>query len=227
MICNFCGHESEVMKPIGLDVPVLKDVIGAGRRSAGCTLCGSSDRERLVWHVLESTIKYGHTTFKILHIAPESRIKNKIIISRCFAIGKNYICGDLINFGKGVEKIDITNINYPENYFDMIICNHVLEHIPEDIKAMKELYRVLKYEGRAILQVPIRITGPTYENNLITTEEDKLIHFGQKDHVRIYGNDYIDRLKLSGFDVKIITAEQRPNVHLGLNPKENLYLCLK
>jgi SAM-dependent methyltransferase len=221
MTCNICDKQITELKYTGSDLPVLKDVIGGGRRKAVCNHCGSSDRERLVWYGLKRLNKFI-VGCEILHIAPEKRIKEKILLDEKYTLGENYICGDLINFGKGVEKIDLANINYPDNSFDIVICNHVLEHIPNDIQAMREIYRVLKVGGHAILQVPIREVERTIENEA-KTDKKRLELYGQIDHVRIYGQDYFDRLLSVGFRIGKIT----PDKNHAFNPKEKLFVCLK
>ena len=103
----------------------------------------------------------------------------------------DYLSADL-NSPSAMVKMDITNIKYEDNSFDVIICNHVLEHIPDDRKAMSELYRVLKPGGWAILQVPISLLlNKTYEDPTVTTPEEREKVFGQSDHVRIYAKDYV------------------------------------
>jgi SAM-dependent methyltransferase len=142
---------------------------------------------------------FDQTDGKILHVAAEpcfeKRFKN--------IFGKNYITADLYN-PDSMVKMDVTDIRYPDESFDIIICNHVLEHVPDDIKAMGEFYRVLKKNGWAVLLVPIADMDKTYEDFSITTETGRLKAFGQGDHVRKYGRDYIDRLKFVGFNVTVI-----------------------
>jgi predicted SAM-dependent methyltransferase len=121
----------------------------------------------------------------------------------------DYVTADLLAPDVMV-KMDLTDIPFPDGAFDAIICNHVLEHIIDDRKAMSELYRVLKPSGWAILQVPISLTlESTYEDFSITTEKGREDAFGQGDHVRIYGKDYKTRLQQTGFKVDIFdwTAE--------------------
>ena len=126
-----------------------------------------------------------------------------------------------------VQHMDITALPFPDGQFDWVICNHVLEHIEEDQKAMSELYRVLKPGGCALLQVPIsRKLEITYEDFNIQSPEEREKHFGQNDHVRVYGNDYPKRLKSAGFEVEEIipTPSQKK---FGLNPKEVVFICNK
>ena len=120
---------------------------------------------------------------KLLHIAPEKNLQKILKASTKI----NYISGDL-NPLVTDRKIDITDISFGNDYFDFIICNHVLEHIQDDRKAMSELFRILKPGGEAILQVPIsKYNKETFEDISITTLEERKKYFGLKKHMRIYG----------------------------------------
>jgi len=134
---------------------------------------------------------------KLLHVAPEPALS--AYIEQHSNI--DYLTAD-IDLKSVMVKMDITEINYPDRSFDVIICNHVLEHIIDDRKAMNELYRVLKPGGWGILQVPMSISlDSTYEDFSITDPSEREQVFGQLDHVRIYAMDFVDRLKQSGFQV--------------------------
>ncbi len=123
--------------------------------------------------------------------------------------------------------MDVTKLPFPKDEFDWIICNHVLEHIEEDRAAMKELYRVLKPGGCALLQVPIsRKLEKTYEDNLTQSPNDREKYFGQSDHVRVYGKDYSERLIQAGFEVQEIPTTTQ-SFRYGLNPKEVIFCCHK
>jgi len=230
-ICPLCNYSAKDLFPIGLDFPVLKEkqVIGGGRRYGGCYCCRSTERERLIYAYLKDKIDLFNPdkNKKILHIAPEKSL-SKILFDFGF---KDYVCGDLFTEGyiypKYVKNINVLNIPYDNDTFDLIICNHVLEHIPEDVAAMKELRRVLKNEGQAILQVPIsNISESTFEDFSITNPKDREIIFGQFDHVRIYGLDYIERLAQSGFKVSRINIANEYQKY-GLNKDEDLFVCEK
>lgn len=202
--CPICNGVFNSFLPTGFRYSIIKEknIIGAGyRENAICPRCLSVDRERLVFLYL---MKYESSLFKnktkLLHIAPEKTL-NKVFL-QCENI--DYISADL-NHPRAKIKMDITNINYDENTFDCIICNHVLEHIPDDKKAMKELFRVLNNGGFGVLQVPISYAIKETEEDLtITTDEERIKRYGQRDHVRLYGNDYFDRLQSVGFKVHII-----------------------
>jgi len=131
-------------------------------------------------------------------------------------------------------NMDITDIQYSADSFDAVICNHVLEHIPNDRVAMKELHRVLRPDGWALLQVPISLNSETtYEDASITTPDGRERAFGQADHVRIYARDYVDRLRGAGFGVEVFDwRTQRGHFggsenRFGLNGDERVFLAHK
>ena len=161
--------------------------------TAVCPICGALERHRLFLVYLKQETDIFTKNLKFLYIAPNYALQ------RIFKNSTNlkYISGDL-NSSIAMIKLDITNIHFNDNFFDVILCFHVLEHISDDFLAMKELFRVLKPKGWAILQVPIDY------NRKKTLESPKITRvFGQKDHVRIYGTDYKDRLEKVGFIVKL------------------------
>ena len=198
--CPVCKSNVKFWKPLGYDLAVIteKQIVGGGRRLAMCPVCDSSDRIRLLYLFLKNKTNIFSEKIRLLHIAPEPSLE--FIFKHQDNIG--YLTTDM-DPEMVMEQMDITNIQYPENKFDAIICNHVLEHIPDDHKAMTELYRVLNPGGWAILQVPFsKILDKTFEDPSVTTPEEREQIFGQTDHVRIYGKDYADRLRQSGFQVE-------------------------
>jgi ubiquinone/menaquinone biosynthesis C-methylase UbiE len=163
------------------------------------------------------------TQYRMLHLAPEDCFVSKF---RQYS-SIEYLTADLNN--PAMLKMDITDIQYPDNYFDIILCSHVLEHIPDDEKAMRELSRVLNPGGWAILQVPI-LVEKTFEDPAITDPLEREEKFGQSDHVRIYGLDYRQRLEKSGFLVDIVPFlddfSSRDRLKYGLNiQKDDIYYC--
>lgn len=228
--CPVCDSNIRLWKPLGYNLPVIteKQIVGGGYRLAQCPVCDSSDRIRLLFLFLKNKTNIYRDNIKLLHIAPEPPLE--YIFKHQNNI--DYLTADM-NPEMVMEKMDITNIQYPENSFDAIICNHVLEHIPEDHKAMSELYRLLKLGGWAILQVPFsKILEKTFEDSSIITPEDRERIFGQTDHVRIYGKDYANRLRKAGFEVEEYnwTKDQElenPNNYLGLNEDEVVFFAGK
>ena len=157
----------------------------------------SLERHRLLWLYLKEKTKFFSTPQKVLHIAPEQ------CFLKLFKKQKNldYITADLYSPIADV-KADICDLPFEDNSFDVVFCNHVLEHIEDDKKAMNELYRVLKKGGFGIFQIPQDLNREeTYEDFSIVSPEERALHFGQYDHVRVYGKDYFDRLRNVGFTV--------------------------
>ena len=157
----------------------------------------SLERHRLLWLYLNNETNFFSKTLKVLHIAPEQCFYN--LFKNLKNI--NYTTFDL-NSPLADIKGDICNLPFKENSFDFILCNHVLEHINDDNKAMKELYRVLNKNGTAILQVPInQKSSKTFEDSSIVYKKQRIEKFGQYDHIRLYGLDYFKKLESFGFKV--------------------------
>lgn len=178
----------------------------------------------------EHTQSWSFSGKRILHFAPEIMIHNYIISDG----PGDYCCvdfdPDLYGEIQGVKFCDITDIAYPDNHFDFFLANHVLEHIPDDRKAMAEINRVLKPGGRAILLVPISLKlEQTYEDPDVKTPKDRKKYFGQSDHVRVYGQDYKNRLEAANFsvDVNQFAKHYSKAALYGLNPKEMIYIATK
>lgn len=160
----------------------------------------SLERHRLFWLYLKNETTFFKKNHKVLHFAPEQAFYKHFLNLKNI----NYTTTDL-NSPIADVKADICNLPFEDNSFDFIICNHVLEHIPDDHKAMKELYRVLSFGGTAIIQVPYDVTRSTsYEDNSITDPKERAKIFGQYDHVRIYGMDYFNKLENVGFQVEAV-----------------------
>lgn len=187
----------------------------------------SLERHRLLWLYLQNETDFFTVHKKVLHMAPEQCFLKK------FKQQKNleYITADLYSPIADV-KADICNLPFENNSFDVVFCNHVLEHIHDDTKAMKELYRVLKPNGIGIFQIPQdlnRVT--TFEDDSITDPKERAKIFGQYDHVRVYGRDYFDKLRSIGFNVEEIdyTKKITPEMieRFCLSKGEILPVCSK
>ena len=162
----------------------------------------SLERHRLLWLWLKNETDFFTTTTKrkLLHFAPEQAFH------KIFKNQKNldYTTTDLLSPLADV-KADICNLPFADNSFDLIFCNHVLEHIPDDTKAMQEIFRVLNYGGMAILQIPQDLNrDKTFSDNSIIDQKQRAVIFGQYDHVRIYGLDYFNKLRSIGFRVNAV-----------------------
>ncbi len=157
----------------------------------------SLERHRLLWLYLNEETNFFRDKLKVLHIAPEQAFYKRFKQMS----NLHYVTADLHSPLADV-KADITKLPFSDNEFDVIFCNHVLEHIPDDTKAMNELYRVLKKGGWGIFQVPLdRTREKTYEDFSISDPKERTVHFGQYDHVRVYGQDYFSKLEKAGFTV--------------------------
>lgn len=119
------------------------------------------------------------------------------------SIGRGFLTADLLS-NRAMVRMDVTDIQYPSDHFDVIFCSHVLEHVQDDKRAIRELSRVLNPAGWAILMVPIK-AEVTIEDSSVTAPEERKRNFGQEDHVRIYGKDFVDRVRKNGFDVTAIS----------------------
>ena len=158
----------------------------------------SLERHRLLWLYLKNETNFFSEQLKVLHFAPEQCFLKR------FRNLKNldYTTTDLLSPIADV-KADICDLPFEDNSYDVILCNHVLEHIPDDTKAMQELYRVMKPGGYGIFQIPQDLNREiTFEDNTITDKAERAKIFGQYDHVRIYGRDYFDKLRTIGFRVE-------------------------
>jgi SAM-dependent methyltransferase len=163
---------------------------------------------------------------RMLHVAPETQL------CRIFEgiPSVDYVSADLLS-PKAMVKMDITDIHYPDESFDVIYCSHVLEHVSDDRKALRELNRVLRIGGWAILQVPTP-TGPvTHEDPTVTSPTERERQFGQLDHLRRYGFDYKDRLAEAGFAVHVDgfvrDLDEATVVRCGLDRDEDVYCCAR
>ena len=223
--CTVCNAEYAMFGPYGTKQ----------RKNALCFNCGSLERHRLLWMFMErKTDLPSGKKIRLLHFAPEKCFFKKFTSLSNIEYFPCDLFPEIFKFDKTgkIQKIDITAIPHSDNYFDVILCNHVLEHIPDDRRAMRELHRVMAKGGWGIFQVPIDYNREkTYEDFSITSPEERAIAFGQIDHVRWYGQDYKERLKSVGFDVdendyvrKFSAAEV---ARFGFNSGEMIYHCNK
>jgi len=158
----------------------------------------SLERHRLLWLYLKNETKFFNVPLELLHFAPEQAFYNRFKKLD----NLDYTTTDL-NSPLADVKADICNLPFSDSSFDVILCNHVLEHIPNDTKAMQELYRVLKPGGWGIFQIPQDLKRETtFEDDTIIDKKERASIFGQYDHVRIYGRDYFDKLRSIGFTVE-------------------------
>jgi SAM-dependent methyltransferase len=191
-----------------------------------CPRCNAKSRHRRDWLFLENFTDLFNDDLHLLHVSP------KFSLSRRFVKMPNisYVGIDLHERPNTSIKADISGIPIRSATFDALLCIHVLEHVQDDLRAISELWRVLKPGGWAVVSVPIRLDQKTYEDPRITEPEERRRHFGEEQHVRIYGHDFLVRLEAAGFEVQLDLAEDvdpATNEKYGLLADENVFFCTK
>lgn len=212
--CPLCGWQGDEFRPR----------LNPRKPSADsqCPKCRSLERHRFGYFALRDRIKSAKDT---LHFAPEKPIEKWLR-----GLSAKYLSCD-IEPGQAMDVEDITNLSYQSDRFDFIWCSNVLEHVPDDKKAMSEMRRVLNKSGTCAVAVPIW-KRKTYEDFSITSPEERYKNFGQRDHVRLYGFDIQDRLRDAGFNVEMITSRDFDPMYVGRHGLDHLttaelFLCTK
>lgn len=205
--CNACGHKGDFH---AFGFPPRYDAL--------CPACNSMERHRFL--LLSIARRDLDLKEPILHFAPEAIIERQW--RKQFS---DYKTADL-TFESDV-RLNLEKIELPDNSQQTIVCSHVLEHV-DDAKALPEMFRILKPGGQAILMVPV-IEGwvDTYENPTVHTEEDRLLHFNQKDHVRYYGREFRDRVKSAGFELSELGTTPEDCRKYGLMRGEVIFIGTK
>jgi len=204
--CNLCGSK-------------LKDFIIV-RENKLCPRCGSMPRTRRLWKIINDDLLIPG--MKVLDFSPSRSIYRKLKKQNI-----NYLSSDLSGDFLAEVTYDIQNIDSKNEEFDLIICFHILEHIENDTKAMKELHRILKNDGICLIQTPFK-EGEIYEDYTIKDPLRRLEHFGQEDHVRVYSVDgLISRLTNVGFKVERKDYIELPDNYFGMNETETILFCRK
>jgi hypothetical protein len=185
-----------------------------------CPRCESGPRQRFMFLFFTEHLDLANYK-NFLHFAPESCLSRALR-----ARAPNYLTADIDMPGADLQ-LDIENIELEDSYADLILCSHVLEHV-DDHKAMRELFRILRPGGALVVLVPF-VAGWTnsYENSAIVKPQERLLHFGQEDHVRYYGQDLVSRLKDAGFSVERVTNTPAEVIKYGLSRGEQIFLCRK
>jgi len=229
--CTFCRWQFRRLRPAGFDYPVLreKQVTGASfHLNDVCPKCMSNSRERLLHLFLQNKTDLFDPPKTLLHVAPEPNLGKLLSTTD----GITYVSADLLEPDVNAH-IDIMKMPFLDGTFDVILCNHVLEHVSDDRIAMNELYRILKPGGWAVLQVPIaKALTTTFEDPTAATDQRRIELFGQRDHVRLYAEgDYVNRLSAVGFRVNSESyCKQIPESHVrrhALIPDELIFVCNK
>lgn len=202
--CPICGRRGRKFLPYGYVT---------SREDALCPRCLSLERHRMIWLWMERSTEMFASRPKLLHIAPEVSLMR--YFKRLYRGTDRYITADLESPLADIH-FDVQSIPMEDASVDVVICNHLLEHVEDDARAMAELYRIMRPGGWGIMVVPEdRGRATTFEDDSITDPEERTRIFGQYDHRRIYGRDYDDRLRAAGFEVcripfaESLSAEER------------------
>lgn len=216
--CCLCNKKFITFLPAGDEM----------RAHARCPGCYAIDRHRQLWLTIAPILENVTKPVRLLHIAPEKPLAARLRKMK-------HVQYDAIDkFEKGyhypgsVRNMDLTALSFADNAFDIFLCSHVLEHIQDDKKAMQELYRVLKPGGEGFIMVPyFPELDATYEDASILTPEQRKIKFGQHDHVRKYGADLVQKLNAIGFEVEVLSIENKyigaEKIRLGLMHAEPVF----
>lgn len=236
--CPYCQHSFRKMLADGEKLSVIDkyQIIGAGfRENCTCPRCYAKDRDRLIYLYLEKKTNIFTQSLRLLHIAPEAWLKElfQSLPNIHYTNGVKDAESMGYYYDRRTRDLDITDLEMKDNFYDVVICNHVLEHIIDDRKAMQEIFRVLKPGGWAILQIPYsEVLENTFEDKSILSPTERKMTFGQFDHVRIYGKDYSERLTNVGFRVerynpKNESLEPDSLLKYALNKDEDLFIAHK
>jgi hypothetical protein len=195
------------------------------RATRVCPRCGAQERHRALWlYMRERTDLFSRPQLSILHWAPEYALQRSLSALPNAA----YVSADLEG-DEALQHMDMTDVPFKDGAFDLVVCVHVLEHVGDDRQAIREMVRVLKPGGMALLLVPIVLEQPTREDPSITTPEARREAYWQEDHLRLYGGDFPERLEEEGFEVTVDgwvrTLDQATLERYGLFPLEDVYVA--
>lgn len=206
-VCHYSGRF------YAYELPLTPDVL--------CPNCLSLERHRAL--AILAADERLLVDKDVLHFAPEPGISAFVTNQR----PRSYKTADFMKPNVDL-KLDLQAIDLPDRSFDLVICCHVLEHVPDDRKALRELRRILRPQGFVLLMVPI-VEGAeqTYENPSIVSEADRLIHFGQEDHLRWYGRDLRDRIRDAGFSLREWESRDPHVLRNGLRRGERVFICAR
>ncbi len=195
----------------------MSQFIKHGEKERLCPRCGSRARTRRLFSLMPDDLAGK----KLLHFSPPRSLDKKLKEIK----GLEYVSSDYVGEFKAMKNLNIESIDEPNSSYDLVICYHVLEHIEKDQQAMSELYRILRPGGKAIIQTPFK-EGAIYEDPSIESEEERLKHFGQKDHVRIYSSQgLIERLQKTGFNNELLKFEEHPQNRNGFAEREKVIIA--
>lgn len=230
--CVACGSKLHFFLPFfggaqaAPPVSTILDVIGSDLQCYACPKCESNDRERhLILFCQRTIVSQFIPNSTILHFAPERRFSNYI----AGLSPRGHVKADLYPSALDVKKVDMLNMEFPDHAFDLVIANHVLEHVADNGKALSEIRRVLRPGGLAILQTPYSaMLSNTFEDEGIQSHSAREFAYGQDDHVRLFGSDIFSRFVKAGFISRVTSHESAladidPDIY-GVNPREPFFL---
>jgi SAM-dependent methyltransferase len=233
--CSLCNSRVRAFLPYrggwaGVP-PLLRelDIVGSDVENFSCPVCDSHDRERHLYLYLQASgLMERLSGLRILHFAPERHLSQRIAALKPV----DYVKADLYPTDASIARVDLMDIGFADARFDLVIANHVLEHVGDDRRALRELARVLAPSGHAILQTPFaRGLRHCFEDEGITSSRARLHAYGQEDHVRLFGADIFDRFAQSGLHSLVKDHRQLlPQVDArlaGVNAMEPFFLFQK
>lgn len=237
VFCPVCSVEFSSFAPVYRWAPSDKgDQLVLVAESGRCPNCDSLERHRLLWKFLhQKTNLFSGDNITLMEVAPEMPFFNLFRQSPGISYYPFDINPDQEKYSRFAERIleaDICKLAFDDNFFDVILCCHVMEHVEDDIAAMKQLFRVLKSGGWAVIQSPVYYQEEkTFEDPSVSSPEERERLFGQSDHQRKYGRDYPNRLGNAGFVVHETDFQksfvQEEIIRFGFDPYEKIYLCIK
>ncbi|MDH3224487.1 MAG: methyltransferase domain-containing protein [Gemmatimonadota bacterium] len=216
--CPCCGWSLRAFTHGGTSLRV--------RENGYCPRCNAKARHRRDWLFLREHTNLFTDPIRLLHVSPKYALARRLV--RVQSI--DFVSVDIAHRPYVTHRADVTDLPFDTCSFDAVICIHVLEHIPDDRKALKELHRVLKPGGWAVITVPIDFSRPTHEDPAIVSPEERRRLFGEEQHVRAYGCDFAHRLSQAGFQVSVHAGAdlgQETKDRYGLLDDENVFYCIR
>ncbi len=217
-VCPCCGWKLRAFTHGGTSLKI--------RPCGYCPRCNSKARHRRDWLFLQEKTNLFSEPTRLLHVSPKYALSRRLTKMPHI----EFVGVDLETRPHVSHIVDITAIPFDSESFDAIICIHVLEHVENDRKAIQEFHRVLKPGGWALISVPIDFSRATYEDASVVAPEERKKHFGEEQHVRVYGTDFFQRLKAGGFAVRLDRGVDVPadtKARYGLLDNENVFYCTK
>ncbi|KAA3439382.1 class I SAM-dependent methyltransferase [Rufibacter hautae] len=212
--CLLCEGSFRTFLPFGTE----------RRPQALCPRCHTVERHRLLWLFLQEKVKITEKPLEVLHMAPEPRMQTRLK----GLLNLRYRSADLTS-PVAMDHVDIQALPYPDGLFDLILCSHVLAHVPDDAKALQELRRVLKPDGQLLLQARLHPHAQTLENPQALTPQQRLQAYGQADRFRNFGQDFGQRVAAQGFSVEAmeyaLSRTPEEQTRLGLGKKEIIFVA--